>query len=117
MTVEAVTVGDCGLDDHLDALLAAAREATVNAAKWSGADVISLFAEVEPAEVSVFVRDRGCGFDPEAVPSDRKGLAESVQARMARRGGSATIRSVLGDGTEISLRMPRVAGPRQPSRT
>jgi signal transduction histidine kinase len=117
VTVEAVTVGDCGLDDHLDALLAAAREATVNAAKWSGADVISLFAEVEPAEVSVFVRDRGCGFDPEAVPSDRKGLAESVQARMARRGGSATIRSVLGDGTEISLRMPRVAGPRQPSRT
>jgi signal transduction histidine kinase len=116
VTVEAITVGDCGLDDHLDALLAAAREATVNAAKWSGADVISLFAEVEPAEVSVFVRDRGCGFDPEAVPSDRKGLAESVQARMARRGGSATIRSALGDGTEISLRMPRVAGPRQPSR-
>ena len=59
MTVEAVTVGDCELDDDLGALLAAAREATVNAAKWSGADVISLFAEVEPAEVSVFVRDRG----------------------------------------------------------
>jgi len=116
VAVEAVTVGDCGLDDHLDALLAAAREATVNAAKWSGADVISLFAEVEPTEVSVFVRDRGCGFDPEAVPGDRKGLAESVQARMARRGGSAIVRSALGDGTEISLRMPRVGGPRQPSR-
>ena len=61
-------------------MLAAAREATVNAAKWSGADVISLFAEVEPAEVSVFVRDRGRGFDPAAVPGDRKGLAESVHA-------------------------------------
>ena len=35
--VEAVTVGDCELDENLDALLAAAREATVNAAKWSGA--------------------------------------------------------------------------------
>jgi signal transduction histidine kinase len=116
VAVEAVTVGDCGLDDHLDALLAAAREATVNAAKWSGADVISLFAEVEPTEVSVFVRDRGCGFDPEAVPGDRKGLAESVRARMTRRGGSVSVRSVLGDGTEISLRMPRVVGPRQPSR-
>jgi signal transduction histidine kinase len=116
VTVEAVTVGDCGLDDQLDALLGAAREATVNAAKWSGADVISLFAEVEPGEVSVFVRDRGCGFDPEAVPGDRKGLAESVCARMTRRGGSVVVRSVLGDGTEISLRMPRVAGPRQPSR-
>ena len=115
VAVEAVTVGDCGLDDQLDALLAAAREATVNAAKWSDADVISLFAEVEPTEVSVFVRDRGRGFDPAAVPGDRKGLAESVRARMARRGGSVVVRSALGDGTEVSLRMPRVAGPRQPS--
>ena len=69
------------------ALLAAAREATVNAVKWSGAPVVSLFAEVEPAEVTVFVRDRGRGFDPAAVPGDRKGLAESIHARMARRGG------------------------------
>jgi signal transduction histidine kinase len=116
VTVEAVTVGDCELDDRLDALLAAAREATVNAAKWSGAGVVAVFAEVEPDEVSLFVRDRGCGFDPGAVPGDRKGLAESVRARMARRGGSATVRSAPGQGTEVSLRMPRVAGKRQPSR-
>ena len=115
--VEAVTVGDCELDDDLSALLAAAREATVNAVKWSGASVVSIFAEVEPAEVSLFVRDRGRGFDPDAVPSDRKGLAESVRARMARRGGSATIRSAAGEGTEVSLTMPRAAGERQPSRT
>jgi signal transduction histidine kinase len=114
--VEAVTVGDCALDDNLGALLAAAREATVNAVKWSGASVVSLFAEVEPAEVSLFVRDRGRGFDPAAVPEDRKGLAESVHARMARRGGFATVRSVPGEGTEVSLRMPRTAGERQPSR-
>lgn len=117
IAIEAVTVGDCDLDDDLGALLAAAREATVNAAKWSGADVVSLFAEVEPASVSLFVRDRGQGFDPEAVPGDRKGLAESVHARMARRGGSATVRSVRGEGTEVSLTMPRTAGKRQPSRT
>jgi signal transduction histidine kinase len=116
VTVEAVTVGDCELDDRFDALLAAAREATVNAAKWSGAGVVAVFAEVEPGEVSLFVRDRGCGFDPETVPGDRKGLAESVHARMARRGGSATVRSAPGQGTEVSLRMPRVAGKRQPSR-
>jgi signal transduction histidine kinase len=114
--VEAVTVGDCALDDDLAALLAAAREATVNAVKWSGASVVSLFAEVEPTEVSLFVRDRGRGFDPAAVPGDRKGLAESVHARMARRGGSAAVRSVQGEGTEVSLRMPRTAGQRQPSR-
>ena len=114
--VEAVTVGDCELDDDLRALLAAAREATVNAAKWSGADVVSLFAEVEPGEVSLFVRDRGRGFDPDAVPEDRKGLAESIHGRMARRGGSASIRSTPGQGTEVSLTMPRAAGERQPSR-
>jgi signal transduction histidine kinase len=116
LTVDAVTVGDCELDDDLSALLAAAREATVNAAKWSGADSVSLFAEVEPDSVSLFVRDRGRGFDPAAVPADRKGLAESVRARLARRGGSATIRSAPGEGTEVSLVMPRGAGDRMPRR-
>lgn len=116
ITVEAVTVGDCELDDNLNALLAAAREATVNAAKWSGAPVVALFAEVEPTEVVVFVRDRGRGFDPAAVPADRKGLAESIRARIARRGGSATVRSAPGEGTEVSLTMPRAAGKQQPSR-
>ena len=117
VSVEAITVGDCELDDDLVALLAAAREATVNAAKWSGEDVVSVFAEVEPASVSVYVRDRGKGFDPAAVPEDRKGLAESIHARMARRGGSATVRSTPGQGTEVSLTMPRRAGERQASRT
>jgi signal transduction histidine kinase len=105
--VEAVTVGDCDLDDNLNALVAAAREATVNAAKWSGAGVISLFAEVEPGEVSIVVRDRGKGFDPAAVPEDRKGLAESVHGRMSRRGGTATVTSAPGEGTKVSLKMPR----------
>ena len=116
ITVEAVTVGDCELDDDLNALLAAAREATVNAAKWSGAPTVALFAEVEPAEVVLFVRDRGRGFDPQAVPGDRKGLAESIHARISRHGGSATVRSVPGEGTEVSLMMPRDARRRQPSR-
>jgi signal transduction histidine kinase len=115
IVVEAISVGDCALDDDLTALLAAAREATVNAAKWSGAGTVSLFAEVEPAAVSVFVRDRGLGFDPAAVPKDRKGLAESVRARMERRGGSATVRSTPGEGTEVVLTMPRTASHREPS--
>jgi signal transduction histidine kinase len=105
--VEAVMVGDCELDDGLNALLAAAREATVNAAKWSGASVISLFAEVEPEEVSLVVRDRGVGFDLAAVPGDRKGVAESVCGRMARHGGTATVISAPGEGTKVTLTMPR----------
>ena len=115
IVVEAISVGDCDLDPDLSALLAAAREATVNAAKWSGASSVALFAEVEPDAVSVFVRDRGRGFDPDTVPQDRKGLAESVHARMARRGGSATVRSTPGQGTEVALTMPRTAGQREPS--
>jgi signal transduction histidine kinase len=113
--VEAVTVGDCELDDDLRALLAAAREATVNAVKWSGAPAVSIFAEVEPAGVTLFVRDRGRGFDPATVPADRKGLAESIHARMARRGGTAAVRTAPGEGTEVSLTMPRAA-ERQPGR-
>ncbi len=107
--VEAVLVGDCDLDDNLTALVAAAREATINAAKWSGASVISLFGEVGPAEVELVVRDRGKGFDPAQVSPDRKGLAESVHGRMIRRGGTAIVVSELGEGTKVTLRMPRPA--------
>jgi signal transduction histidine kinase len=107
VTIEAVTVGDAPLDPSLAALLEAAREATVNAAKWSGAPQISVYAEVEADAVAVYVRDRGRGFDPAAVPPDRKGLSESVTGRMARHGGSARIRSAVGQGTEVALIMPR----------
>jgi phage shock protein PspC (stress-responsive transcriptional regulator) len=113
--VEVVTVGDCPLDEHLSALLAAAREATVNAAKWSGASVISLFAEVEPDKVEVAVRDRGSGFDPDSVPADRKGVAESIRGRMLRHGGSATVQSTLGEGTKVTLTMARGLAPAGPA--
>ncbi len=107
VAVETVTVGDCELTAALRALLAAGREATVNAATWSGAPTVSLFVEVESGRVSVFVRDRGQGFDPDAVGPDHRGIAESIRARMARHGGSAVIRSVSGQGTEVELVMPR----------
>ena len=68
ITVQVVMVGECALTDGLRALLDAAREATVNAAKWSGAPQVSLYAEVEPDVVMLFVRDRGRGFDPDRVP-------------------------------------------------
>ncbi|MGH8826193.1 MAG: ATP-binding protein, partial [Jiangellaceae bacterium] len=71
--VEVVTVGDAEIDDLGRALLKATREATVNAAKHSGADKIDIFAEAGPEGVDVFVRDRGAGFDPDSVPEDRLG--------------------------------------------
>ncbi|HUO48205.1 MAG TPA: PspC domain-containing protein, partial [Acidimicrobiales bacterium] len=81
IAVEVVVVGDCELDETLLALLAAGREAVVNAAKWSEAAVVSVFAEVEEDRVTLFVRDRGVGFDPADVADDRRGIAESIRAR------------------------------------
>jgi signal transduction histidine kinase len=104
--VDVVTVGDCPLDDRLRELLAAAQEATVNSAKWSGAPTVSLFAEVEAERVSIFVRDRGTGFDPGTVGEDRRGIAESILARVQRHGGTAEVRSSRGEGTEVELAMP-----------
>ena len=95
------------MDDDLAALVAAAREAMVNAAKHAGVAEVSVYAEVEPDEVEVFVRDRGAGFDPDAVPDDRHGLAESIRGRMDRHGGTVTVRTRPGEGTEVQLRMPR----------
>lgn len=105
--VELVTVGDAPLDEASKALLAAAREAVVNSAKWSGADVVSIYAEVEPTTLSVFVRDRGRGFDPAAVAPDRKGISESVHGRVRRYGGTSSVRSSPGQGTEVALKLQR----------
>jgi signal transduction histidine kinase len=107
--VELVTVGDAPLDEASKALLAAAREAAVNSAKWSGADVVSIYAEAEPTALSVFVRDRGRGFDPAEVAADRKGISESIHARVRRCGGTSSVRSSPGQGTEVALKVERTA--------
>jgi signal transduction histidine kinase len=109
--VELVHVGDVARDDRVDALVAAAREAVVNAAKHAGG-AVSVYVECGETGVEVFVRDRGQGFDPEAVPHDRLGLRESVLARMSRVGGSARVRSEPGSGTEVSLALPAPLGVR-----
>lgn len=106
--VRPVVVGDCALDPATNALLEATREAVRNAAAHSGAEQVDVFAEVEDTQVSVFVRDRGRGFDPDGVPADRHGLAGSVRERMHRHGGTAQVRSAPGQGTEVRLSVPKV---------
>lgn len=101
-----VVVGDIDLDPHLAALVAASREAMVNAAKHSGAADISVYAEIENGTASVFVRDRGAGFDVADIPADRRGLVDSICGRMERHGGKAVVRSTPGEGTEVELQMP-----------
>jgi signal transduction histidine kinase len=101
--IEIVTVGDAPLGDAVGALVAAAREALVNASKFAGPEPIALYAEVAGDRVEVFVRDRGPGFEPAAVPEDRRGLRESIMGRMERHGGRAAVHSVPGQGTEVEL--------------
>jgi signal transduction histidine kinase len=105
--IEVASAGDAPLDDALAQLVLAAREALTNAAKHSGSDEIAVYTEAGPAEVAVFVRDRGAGFDRAEVAPDRRGLAESIEARMLRAGGRATITSSPGEGTEVELTIPR----------
>ncbi|QEO08771.1 ATP-binding protein [Protaetiibacter larvae] len=104
--IEVVTVGDVG-EVASAALAGAAREALVNAARHAGGEV-AVYAEATPESVEVFVRDRGAGFDPDAVPDGRLGIRESIVGRMARAGGSAVVTSGA-DGTEVQLRLPRRA--------
>ncbi|MFJ6214425.1 PspC domain-containing protein [Streptomyces sp. NPDC092296] len=108
--VEVVCVGDCPMDERLTAQMQAAREAMVNAAKYGGGGPVQVYAEVEGRIVWVFVRDRGPGFDPEAVPEDRMGVRESIIGRMRRNGGQARVRPAPAGGTEVELEMERADG-------
>lgn len=109
VSIQPVVVGDLrvGASPRYGALLGASREALVNAAKHSGQASVDLYAEVEPTRVSVFVRDRGVGFDPGAVPADRQGLAKSVRQRVERRGGHVEVRAAPGKGTEVRITLDR----------
>lgn len=105
--VSVVVVGDSSLpSDRQTALVGAATEAMLNAAKHSGATRVSVFAEAGTGRTEVFVTDQGTGFDPDIVDADRRGVAESIRGRMVRHGGFATIESTPGSGTEVHLTMP-----------
>ena len=106
--IEVVVVGDRPIDDAADTLVAAAAEAMANAAEHSGARTISVYVECTDETVDAWVTDQGLGFDPDGVPDDRKGISESIVARMTRAGGEAILVSTPGEGTEVHLR----SGPR-----
>src|SRR6476620_512215 len=102
--VDVVTVGDCALTERLEAMVQAAREAMLNAARHGGGTV-SVYLEASDAQAEIFIKDRGPGFELGNVPSDRLGVRESIIGRMKRHGGSAAILST-DDGTEVRLRLP-----------
>ena len=102
--VDLVAVGDAELGEGGEALVAAAREAMLNAARHGGG-AVSVYAEASDGRATVFVRDRGPGFDPAGVPADRRGISESIVGRMTRHGGRAEVRSTPGQGTEVELEL------------
>jgi signal transduction histidine kinase len=107
ITVDVVVVGDAPMDANLAAVVAASREALVNAAKHAGVDSVSLYAEAEDDAVEVFVRDRGTGFDLDDIADDRQGIRGSIMGRVERHGGQVTVRTAAGSGTEVEIRMAR----------
>jgi signal transduction histidine kinase len=110
-SVEVVAVGDCPLDEHGGAVVAAAREAMLNAAKFAGEAPVSVYAEVADERIQVFVRDRGAGFDPTAVPQARRGVRESIVGRMRRAGGRASVHALPDGGTEVEITIDRGERP------
>lgn len=105
--VDLVVVGDCPMEPRLEALVAALREAAQNAARHAGVTEVSLYVEVAPDHVEAFVRDRGKGFDLDAVEPGRLGVRESIVGRMARHGGRAEVHTAPGEGTEVALQIGR----------
>jgi signal transduction histidine kinase len=101
--LDVVTVGEPGISNP--SLIAAAREAMLNAARHAGGDV-SVYIESSATTIDVFVRDRGPGVDLDSLPADRLGVRESIIGRMTRAGGTATVKpGVGGVGTEVHLHL------------
>ena len=107
VVIDVVAVGDAPLDPATESLVAAAGEAMTNAARWSGCSDVSVYLEAAPQRVEVFVRDRGAGFDPEAVDGDSHGIRDSIRGRLDRVGGHCEITSSKGHGTEVRLHLSR----------
>jgi signal transduction histidine kinase len=109
--VDLVLVGSCPIEPRLEALVAALREAAHNAARHAGVTEVSVYVEVQPERVEAYVRDRGKGFDLDAVEPGRLGVRESIVGRMARHGGKAQVHTAPGEGTEVTLEIARTPDP------
>lgn len=107
LPVDLVVVGDAEVTANVEALLQAMREAAVNAVKHAHADLVSVYVEVEPTHITAFVRDKGVGFEPDSVGTDRRGIAMSIRDRLERVGGRAVLETASGAGTEWELAVPR----------
>lgn len=94
--------------------LRSCQEALANARKHAGSSAtVSLTLAYTDDQLTVSVRDDGCGFDPAAV-SGGYGLA-GLRTRAAEVGGTALVRSARGGGTTVTVRLP--VSPASPLRS
>ena len=108
-SIEVVTVGDAQPSERTEALLAATRQALLNAVVHGG-EPVSVYCEATESSVQVFVRDHGAGFDVDAIDPSRLGIRESIIGRVRRRGGTVDIVSKAHWGTEVRMMMPINSG-------
>lgn len=99
-------------------VVAAVRAALDNVRKHAGADARAwILLEDEQDGVRVTVRDDGVGFPPErpaeAAEAGRLGIAQSMRGRIADCGGTTTIDSRPGEGTEVEFWVPRAPQARR----
>lgn len=106
VSIDVVVVGDSQPSDSVSGLIAAAGEAMTNAARHAGVSEIDVYGESTGGLLSVYVRDRGTGFDPASVPADRRGVRNSILERVEGLGGEATVKSSSGTGTEWRMTVP-----------
>jgi signal transduction histidine kinase len=93
-------------------LTAATVAALDNARRHAGTGARAWVAvEDEGDAVIVVVRDDGTGIPEgrlaEAAAAGRLGVAQSIRGRLADLGGTATLTSRPGEGTEVECRVPR----------
>ena len=94
-------------------LIAAAREAMLNAAQHAGGNV-TVYLESTDDRVSIDVTDRGPGLDLSALPEGRMGVTESILGRIERAGGTASIKPGPGGaGTSVRLTVSRDPEPEE----
>ena len=98
-----------------DELTSAIRAALDNVRRHCGERARAwVLVEDEPGMVTVTIRDDGPGIPDgrlaEAAGAGRLGVSHSICSRLRDLGGSATISSVPGEGTEVELRLPRGPG-------
>ena len=96
--------------DRLDPLLEntlyrIAQEGLHNTSRYSGARHARVTLQQKDEQITLEIRDWGRGFDPATVGSDRFGL-EGIRQRARIFGGEASVKSTVGEGTRISVRLP-----------